>query len=215
MSKASLSRFIVLCAALAACADTNPTVTSPGARAVLNEAPADGIGFINDEPLDVVFAAQAPTQMAASAQAASGGRATGHVGFNAGLPIGLASEQYSFSALATATAPLSAKGHFEVILTTAAGRQNKIHGDVICMTIVGNTARVAAQIDKVWVNNVQVPITGATHSFWTITDNGEGQGVDTASPMLFTNLASAQFHCTTGWPPPQFSLQQGNIQVQP
>jgi hypothetical protein len=210
MSKASLSRFIVLCAALAACADTNPTVTSPGARAVLNEAPADGIGFINDEPLDAVLAAAAT-----STQAASGGRATGHVGFNSGLPIGIASEQYSFSALATAVAPLSAKGSFEVMLTLANGRQNKIHGDVICMTIVGNTARVAAQIDKVWVNGVQVPITGATHSFWTVVDNGEGQGADFASPMLFTNAASAQFHCTTGWTPPQFSIQQGNIQVQP
>lgn len=215
MSKATLSSFIVLCAALAACADTNPTVTSPGGRAVLNEAPADGIGFINDGPLDVVFAAEASTQMAASVQAASGGRATGHVGFNSGLPIGIASEQYSFSALATDAAPLSAKGQFEVILTTAAGRQNKIHGDVICMNIVGNTARVAAIINKVWVNGVPTPITGATHSFWTVADNGEGPGVDFASPMLFTNLASAQFHCTTGWTPPQFSIQQGNIQVQP
>jgi hypothetical protein len=216
MSKVSVSRFIALCAVLAACADTNPTVTAPGARAALDEAAADGIGFINDGPLDVVFGAEAAaTQMAASVQAATGGRASGHVGFNSGLPIGIASEQYSFTALGTDAAPLTAKGAFEVMLTLANGRQNKIHGDVICMNIVGNTARVAAIINKVWVNGVQFPITGATHSFWTVTDNGEGQGADFASPMLFTNAANAQFHCTTGWTPPAFAIQQGNVQVQP
>jgi hypothetical protein len=189
-------------------------VPSVGTRAALNEAaPGQGIGFINDAPLDAVL--EAAAQSAASTQAASGGRASGHVGFNSGLPIGIASEQYSFTALATDAGPLAAKGAFEVNLTLANGRQNKIHGDVICMTIVGNTARVAAIINKVWVNGVPFPITGATHSFWTVTDSGEGAGADTASPMLFTNAASAQFHCTTGWTPPQFAVQQGNVQVQP
>ena len=221
MSKVSLPSLMVLCAALAACSDTGPSraVTAPDARPALSATSADlGLGFTADGPFDAAFAAEAPsTQMAAAAQAASGGRASGHVGFNFGAPtLGIASEQYSFAALSTdPVTPFAAKGQYEMMLTTAAGTQNKVHGDVICMSTVGNTTRIAGQITKVWRNNVQLPITGATHNFWTVTDNGEGQGTtDAASLMLFSNAANAQFHCTTGFPPPQFPIQEGNVQVQ-
>jgi hypothetical protein len=219
MSKVSFASLIALCAVLAACSDTSTSPTVTGVGAALNETTADvGFGLTADGPLDLVLPTEASfAQMAASAQAASGAGATGHVGFSFSPPFGgaLATEQYSFSALATdPLTPFAAKGQYELILTLANGAVQKVHGQVICMSIVGNTARIAGQITKLWVNNVQRPLTGATHNFWTVTDNGEGAATpDFTSLMLFTNLGNAQFHCTTGWTPPSFFNQEGNIQV--
>ncbi|HYC50163.1 MAG TPA: hypothetical protein VEB19_03545 [Gemmatimonadaceae bacterium] len=154
---------------------------------------------------------------AGQASLAIAGRASGHIGFNFGAPtIGLLSERYSFTALSTDPATFGANGQFELMLTAATGVEQKFHGDVICMDIVGNTARMAGQLTKVWINNVQRPITGATHVIWTVQDNGEGQGItDFGSPMFFNNAANAQQHCAVGFTPPTFSNQEGNVQVQP
>ena len=226
MSNASRTSLMALCAALAACSDsaTNRTVTAPDARPASTDAPADvGFGVAADAPLDVFFAAedaaaqQTAAAMAAAPQGATGSRASGHVGFTFSPPVlGLASERYSFVALSTDAPTFAARGEFELLLSTATGFENKVHGDVICMSTVGNTTRLAARIEKVWVNNVQRPITGATHVIWTVQDNGEGQGApDTASPMFFNNAANALLHCTVGFPPPRFSIQEGNVQVHP
>ena len=227
MSKASVTSLMVLCAGLAACSDndTNRAVTAPDVRPTLSEAPADvGFGGTPDGPFDVFFATedasaqQAAAQLAAAQQPATGSRASGHVGFDFSVPVaGVSSERYSFVALSTGPAPtFAAKGQFEVMLTAAAGFELKFHGDVICMSTVGNTTRIAGQITKGWVNNVQSPITGSGYPIWTVTDNGEGQGTtDTASPMFFNNAANAQLHCTVGFPPPQFPIQEGNVQVHP
>src|SRR4051794_24767484 len=88
MSKVSLTSLMVLCAALAACSDagTNSTVTAPNVRPALSEAAADlRVGFTPDGPFELAPPSEdASTQMAASApQAASGSRASGHVGFPA------------------------------------------------------------------------------------------------------------------------------------
>lgn len=226
MSKATVASLMVLGAALAACSDasTSPAVTAPDARPAF-DAPADvGFGLTPDGPLDVFFAtADAAAQQAASLQAsaqrsANGSRASGHVGFNFSAPtVGLSGERYSFTARSTGGAPtFAADGEFEIMLTAASGVEQRFHGDVICMSVVGNVARIAGQITKGWINNVPTPITGRAYPIWTVTDNGEGQGTtDTASPMFFNTAANAQLHCTVGFPPPQFSVQQGNVQVQP
>ena len=222
MSKVSLTSLTVLCAALAACSDsdTNRTVTAPDVGPAFSEAPADlGVGLTVDGPFDLTVATEAPSpQMAAAAQAASGVRASGHAAFNFSPPFGgnLVSEQYSFAALGTdPLTPFAAKGQYEMTLTLATGVVQQVHGDVICMSTVGNTTRIAGQITKLWVNNVQRPLTGATHNFWTVTNNGEPGTTDITSLMLFSNAANAQFHCTTGWTPPSFSNQEGNVQVDP
>jgi hypothetical protein len=214
---------MVLCAALAACADgdTNRSVTAPGMRPVLSEAPADlGGGATVDGPFDLVLGTEAASaQIAAAPRAATGGRASGHVGLTFSVPfLNIASERYSFVALSTdPRTPFAAKGQYEMTLTTATGVVQKFHGDVICMSTVGNTTRIAGQLTKVWVNNVQRPINPrASHNIWTVTDDGEGQGTtDTASPMIFFPAPGAQFHCATGFTPPQFSNQDGNVQVRP
>ena len=222
MSKVSVPGLVVLCTVLAACSDR--TVTAPDVGPAFSVAPADvGFSATADGPFDVFFATedaslqQAAAQMAAARQSATGGRASGHVGFTFSPPfLNLVSERYSFVALSTDAATFAAKGEFEMMLTIATGVEQRFHGDVICMSTVGNTTRLAGQIEKVWINNVQRPITGATHVIWTVVDNGEGQGTaDTASPMFFNNAANAQLHCTTGFSPAQFSVQEGNVQVQP
>ena len=226
MSKASVTSVIVLCAALAACSDstTNRTLTAPDAARDLSEAPA-GFAVTADGPFDVYFAdddgsAQlSAARVAAAQQLGNGSRASGHAAFSTFPPFlsVLAAERYSFVAQTTdASTPFAATGEFELMLSTVAGVEQKFHGDVICMSVVGNTARIAGQLEKVWINNVQRPITGATHVIWTVVDNGEGAGSgDTASPMFFNNAANAALHCTTGFAPVQLTPEQGNIQVQP
>jgi hypothetical protein len=216
---------MVLCAALAACSDgkeTNGLMTAPDARRALNEVPADLRGAATvDGPFDLTFAREAPsTQMAASAQAASGGRASGHVGLTLGFGFftNIASEEYSFVALRTdPLTPSAAKGQYDMTLTTATGVVQEFHGEVICMTTVGNSARVVGQLTSVVVNGIPRAINpAASHNIWNVTDNGEGQGTtDTASPMIFFPAAVAPLHCATDFIPPQFPTQAGNVQVQP
>ena len=220
MSKVNVTSFMILCAALAACADTatNRTVTAPDVRTALSEAPGGfAVGLTYDGPFDFAVATETPsTEMAAAAQAASGGRASGHVGLNLpGAPV-VVSEKYSFTALsADPSTPFAAKGQYEMELTTVTGRTNKVHGDIICMGITGNTARIAGQITKLWVNNVQVPIAGPTHNHWVVVDNGEGATPDQVSLMQYTIAPGAQAHCATGLPSVVFSNQEGEVQVQP
>ena len=232
MSKASLTSLIVLGAALAACSDsaTNRTLTAPGVRPSLSEAAADvGVAYSLDGPLDVGLASENAfaqlagaqvlgAQLAASPQAASGSRASGHVGFPSGWPgTGITFEKYSFAALRTDPAtPFAAKGQFEVMLATATGITQTIHGDVICMTTFGNTARVAGQITKFWRNGAPAPIPANNHAFWVVVDNGEGAATpDQVSLVRFNNAAVAQTYCATGFLSFVSPNQEGNVQVQP
>ena len=232
MSKVSLTSLVVLCAALAACSDTNGPVTAPDVRPALSEAAADlGGSYTLDGPSDLGSESEAasaqmgasllaPAQMAASAQSASGSRATGHVGFPTGwanTPI--TSEKYSFSALQTDPATLAAKGQFEINYTTGAPLAPgsvRIHGDVTCMIVFGNTSRVVGQITKVWRNGVQSPITANTHAYWVVVDNGEGaSNPDWVSLVRFNNATIAQNYCVNGFGSSVSPNQEGNVQVQP
>ena len=221
MSKVSRSSLIALCAVLAACADstTNPAVTAPSAGATLNETAGLLGGTSVDGLFDLALATEgAPLQMAASApQAASGGRASGHVSLSFTPPfLNLVTEEYSFVALRTdPLTPFAAKGQYDMTLTTAAGALQEFHGKVICMNTVGNTTRIAGQLTSVVVNGIARPINpNASHNIWTVTDNGEGSP-DTVSIMIFFPQPGAAFHCATGFTPPTFANQAGNIQVQP
>ena len=225
MSKASVTSLMVLCAALTACSDstTNRTVTAPDARRDISEAPADLRGAATaDGPFDVAFGPSASSaQMAASTRAATGGRASGHVGLTlgSGFFTTIATEQYSFVALSTndAGTPYAAKGQYEIRLTLATGVVQQIHGEVVCMAIVGNAARMVGQLTSVVVDGVPRPINPSrSHSIWNVTDNGEGNGTaDTASPMIFFPAAIAPLHCASDFIPPQFANEEGNVQVQP
>lgn len=225
MSKVSRSSVIALCALLAACADnaTNPTLTAPGARPAFNESLADLRGAVTaDGPFDLVLGSGnvSMQQAAAAPQAATGGRASGHVGLTLGTGFftRIATEEYSFTALRTdPLTPFAAKGQYDMTLITPTGVVQEFHGVVICMNVTGNRARVAGQLTSVVINGIPRVINpAASHNIWSVTDNGEGQGTtDTASPMIFFPAAIAPLHCATDFIPPQFANEKGNVQVQP
>ena len=238
MSKVSVSGLILLCASLAACSDS--TITAPRAAASLSEASADlGASYTIDgsseldvatdeasAPFAMMFSAELlGAQSAASPNAASGPRATGHVGIYFPANPGIVSEKYSFVALRTDPAtPLAAKGQYEVQYTTGSGIEIKIQGDVDCMTTFvgvpgpfgGATARASGPIRKVWRNNVPAPITAATHAYWVVVDNGEGQPIppEFASLVNFAPAGIAQNFCANGFGINVFPNQEGNIQVE-
>ena len=241
MSNVSRIPFLVLCAALAACSDSsaNRLPTDPGSLS-LSEASADlgasytidgssGLDLATDEasaPSAMMFSAQLlGAQSAASPNAASGPRATGHVGIYFPPNPGIVSEKYSFVALRTDPAtPLAAKGQYEVQYTTGSGVEIRIHGDVDCMAtfpgppgpFAGPTARASGPITKVWRNGVQIPITALTHAYWVVVDNGEGQPIppDFVSLVNFAPAGIAQNFCANGFGINVFANQEGNVQVE-
>jgi hypothetical protein len=226
MSKTSLTRLTLLCAALAACStDTKPTLTAPDARFALGEVAADfALAYSPDGPFDLAQATEdasatlAAAQIAAAPRAAAGSRSSGHVGFPSGWPgTVIAAEKYSYVAVSTDPATLAAKGQYEITLTTTTGNTRKVHGDVTCMNVFGNTARVGGVITKYWVDGVEAPIppTG-THNIWVVVDNGEGAAnPDQVSLMRFGPAVAAQTFCATGFSSVVTANQEGNIQVQP
>jgi hypothetical protein len=241
MSKVRFNSVIVLCAALAACSDSaTRAVTAPGAGPSLSEASADvGASYTIDgsseldlatEEASAPFALMASAQLlgaelAASPNAASGPRGTGHVGIYFPANPGIVSEKYSFVALRTDPAtPLAAKGQYEVQYTTGSGIEIRIQGDVDCMTafqgnpgpFAGATARASGPIRRVWRNNVPSPITAATHAFWVVVDNGEGQPIppDFVSLVNFAPAGIAQNFCANGFGINVFPNQEGNVQVE-
>jgi hypothetical protein len=225
MSKVSRSSVITLCVVLAACADsaTNPMATAPGAGPAFNESSADLRGAVTaDGPRDLVLGSgnSAAQQAAAAPQAATGGRASGHVGLTLGTGFftNIATEQYSFVALSTSNSPtpFAAKGQYNMTLTTTTGVVQEFTGVVICTNVAGNTARMVGQLTSVVVNGIPRAINpNQSHNIWNVTDNGEGQGTDTASPLIFFPAAIAPLHCANDFIPPQFTIQNGNVQVQP
>lgn len=134
-------------------------------------------------------------------------RVTGHAtiflpGFNA-------EEKYSNSAIRHADGSVS--GQFE--LKSAQDGGLRIHGDVVCFTIVGNTARIAGRVDK--SNTTLVP--EGTYVIWTVVDNGEGANdpPDTTSDFFGPfNEAGANAHCAVGFNlAPFLPVLDGNLQV--
>lgn len=133
---------------------------------------------------------------------------TGHA--NIFLPNFQAEEKYSNSAIRHADG--SVTGEFQLKSEQDGGV--RLHGDVICFTIVGNTARLGGFIEK-----SSEPAFEGLHVVWTIIDNGEG-GKDppdqTSDFFLVTDAATAQFHCAVGFNlAPFLPVLGGNLQVHP
>jgi hypothetical protein len=214
MSNVRVAAVLLFSVVLGACDRTvsRDVVAPDHATPLFNESPDAGIGLSLEGPFDQVLASDDPSAQ----QAATGGRATGHVGFDTPI-LTIATERYSFAALSTEPPPpLAAKGEYQLHLRTILGVENKVHGDVICLGVVGNRARIGARIEKAWVNNVPFPLPpGGFFNFWTVTDNGEGTGTpDMASLVRFTVVeATARAHCAVGIVLEQVPIDQGNVQV--
>ncbi|HEY2851815.1 MAG TPA: hypothetical protein VGJ18_03165 [Gemmatimonadaceae bacterium] len=139
--------------------------------------------------------------------AGSGAQVTGDItvdlpGFNNAL------ERYSVSAVRHHDGSVS--GELEETSQQQGGQ--RIHARVYCVTITGNTARLAARLDQ-----SNVPF-GPVGSFvvWSVIDNGEGKSAPDQSTDLFFggNEDNAKFHCATGFNlAPYFNSIRGNLTV--
>jgi hypothetical protein len=152
-------------------------------------------------------------QVEASAAKSAGGarqqRVTGSATIT--LPMdGSPLEHYSVSALRHADGRVS--GQFEEFSEQEGGQ--RIHASVVCFTVVGNTARLAARLEK---SNVDFGPLGS-YVIWSVIDNGEGTSTsaDQTTDIFFGGTrAQAEFHCNVGFNlAPFFSSMRGNLQVE-
>ena|SRR5689334_2780422 len=118
-------------------------------------------------------------------------------------------ERYSLNAIRHNDG--SVTGEFEEFSAQEGGQ--RIHAHVVCFTVTGNSARLAAQIDQ---TNVYFGPVGS-YVVWSLIDNGEGAKAapDQTTDIFFGGTAAqADFHCRTGFPlAPYFSSLRGNLQV--
>jgi hypothetical protein len=118
-------------------------------------------------------------------------------------------ERYSVSAIRHADGEVS--GEFNEFSAQDGGQ--RVHARIYCFTIVGNMARLAAQIEQ-----TSVPF-GPKGSYvvWTVFDNGQGRrsAPDQSTDIFFgASQAIAEQHCRVGYNlAPYFSSVRGNLQV--
>ena len=124
--------------------------------------------------------------------------------------FGNALERYSVSAIHHPDG--STSGEFEEYSGQDGGQ--RIHATVVCFTVVGNSARLAARIDQ---TNVSFGPVGS-YVVWSVIDNGEGarSAPDQTTDIFFGGTAAqADFQCRTGFNlAPYFSSLRGNLQIQ-
>lgn len=119
-------------------------------------------------------------------------------------------ERYSVSAIRHDDG--SVTGEFEEYSAQESGQ--RIHAQIVCFTVTGNSARLAARIDQ---TNVSFGPVGS-YVVWSVIDNGEGakSAPDQTTDIFFGGTAAqADFQCRTGFNlAPYFSSLRGNLQVQ-
>ena len=150
----------------------------------------------------------APTDASSARTAASQQRVTGSA--TIALPMdGSPLERYSVSAIRHADGTVS--GQFEEFSEQDGGQ--RIHATVVCFTVAGNTARLAARLDQ---SNVSFGPVGS-YVVWSVIDNGEGRAdsPDETTDIFFGGTrAQAEFHCNVGFNlAPFFQSMRGNLQV--
>ena len=127
------------------------------------------------------------------------------------LPLfGNAQERYSLSAIRQSDG--SVTGEFEEFSEQEGGQ--RIHAQVYCFTVTGNSARLAARIDQ---TNVSFGPVGS-YVVWSVIDNGEGakSPPDETTDVFFGGTqAQADTHCRTGFKlAPFYPSLRGNLQVE-
>lgn len=132
---------------------------------------------------------------------------TGHARYLV-TPEQNAFEAYSLSAIRHANGAVTG----EVQIRSAINGGFKIHGEVACFTIVGNSARLAAKVTKSTNPNVAP----GAYLFWSLVDNGEGanHSPDLSTQFFLADQVLASYHCSTGVTPLTFfPVMRGNLQV--
>jgi hypothetical protein len=146
--------------------------------------------------------------------------ATGHVRFVCprGPPpncaLGPNTTEYSFSAVDQPNGGVGGEIQFQI--HRAIGQVLEGHATTVCVTVVGNVARIGAFVDRFTVDKVED--TEFQSLLITVQDNGEGADdpPDEASVVFFGHTQGAAYtHCATGFAQPRFPITLGNVQVRP
>jgi hypothetical protein len=108
----------------------------------------------------------------------------------------------------------TAKGEFEYHDQTGQGPDLTVHGDVLCVSTSGNTARVIGRVTR--SNDALLP--EGTAVLWLAEDNGEGinEPVDRVTRLHPIGNILPKDPCRAKFPepPPTRLIASGNIQVQ-
>ena len=208
MSKKTTAVMLAMCAALAAC---DSKTRSPGITAHEAAGLAASVADAGSTPYDwaelALGTSLSADQPIDAAQAATGGRATGH--FELSMPIiNRAAEQYSFTALSTNPAP-TAKGQVELHTLFVGGVQSNVHIDVDCLVIVGNQAWFSGPAKR-WVLG-GVPQPPGLYLVFRVEDNGEG--ANDAPDRGSAAFGGPPMACALMPPFPLIPTANGNIQV--
>ncbi|HEV8660995.1 MAG TPA: hypothetical protein VGS96_20515 [Thermoanaerobaculia bacterium] len=133
--------------------------------------------------------------------------ATGRVD-QASTPFGVTViDQYSYSAIRTPNGQINGQFEFRAKFS---GVVVRAHGDVECLSINGNHARIGGRVTQ---SSFEEGIPVGSELTWSVTDNGEpGRGRDTASQMLG---APAEAFCESQAQYSESKLRNANIQVRP
>jgi hypothetical protein len=210
MRRSNLAITFAICTALAACDGSmnGREVTAPNPALLMSATPTDAVSTADPfTTYEWTASAVAGSDLIGTAQAATGGRATGHWRLAAPI-LNRAAEQYSFTALSTG--PLgAAKGEVQLHTTFVSGVRSTVHLDVDCLTIVGNQAWFSGPARRWTLNGVPQP--PGLYLVFRVQDNGEGAN---GSPDGgFPAISGPPMGCTL-MPPFPLVATDGNIQVQ-
>jgi hypothetical protein len=162
----------------------------------------------------------APRARAAAEQAGDAGdgveqSVTGHYeyfGFATGNYF-----KYSLTAIRHADGSVSGEVEERVTLDTPSGELvRREHGEVTCLTVTGNRARLAYRITE--YEGPPSPNPDLTHGIIAVVDNGEGARAvpdSAANNPGGVTAARAQLFCDVGFARPFREVEHGNIQVRP
>ena len=132
------------------------------------------------------------------------GMVAGHAEFiSMGIPTSYRTEAKGDS--------VDAKGHFE-IQQLVGSNQYRISGDVMCLAVVGTSARLAGHVAK----STNPDVRQGEFLVWSVLDNDAGpkHSPDMSSDFFLASERSvAQFHCDRGLTLPPMHAIKGRMEV--
>ncbi len=109
----------------------------------------------------------------------------------------------------------SVDGEWQLISRTGNGA--KLHGNVLCLTIVGNKAWIGGEIER---GPAAFSTPPNNHNLFQVIDNGEGANAPPDQISLMSvgqPIAAVTWWCTAPDPHliPILNIEQGNVQIRP
>jgi hypothetical protein len=135
--------------------------------------------------------------------------ARGHVDIRFSMGVNVI-EKYKFVAHRKSTGSF---GHFKFD-SERDGAEVEASGQVICLTVIGNRARLGGQVTRSDFEGIPV----GTQLVWSVANNdgkkNDGSDEDDTASSLLGGV-DAMAYCAGGLPFPEFPVRKGNIEVRP